>query len=165
MNPTDYQKQAERTECDQDKASRRRADLDDPKRTATRLEHAAIGLAAEAGEVLSLIENWIYYGQDLDVLKMKEELGDCCWRIAEACNALGLDFGEVLAANNRKLKVRFPEAYSDTACKRENRDRIAERKAIEGEGPLADYLDVKERVAKRRAADEEVRRRNTDICD
>ena len=43
--------------------------------------------------------------------KLKKELGDCCWMIAEACTALGFDLEDVMQTNIDKLKKRFPNGF------------------------------------------------------
>lgn len=135
MNPSEYQRAAARTECDQ------RHSLGRFNATAVhpggledwllpvRLNHAVIGLAGEAGELAGLVEKWLYYGQALDPARWKDELGDCLWYIALACNALGLDLGEVMEANIRKLRARYPEGYADALAA--ERDRQAEAAALE----------------------------------
>lgn len=83
------------------------------------LNNAALGLAGEAGEIADLIKKHHYQGHPLDTMKLKDELGDLCWYVAEACDALmrledstnGLsyyDFQAVLARNLDKLKARYP---------------------------------------------------------
>lgn len=111
MDPDEYQKMAERTECDQ-QASLGRMLTHHPQ--SIRVNHAIIGLAGEVGELASLLQKWIYYGQDLKVEGMKEEIGDCLWYLAELCNAMGFSLGKIMQANIQKLKIRYPDKYSDT---------------------------------------------------
>jgi NTP pyrophosphatase (non-canonical NTP hydrolase) len=127
MNPTEYQKAAERTECDQ---SRSLARITFTPVTSVRLLHAHLGLSGEVGELAGAIEKWIYYGKMLDTENIKEELGDCLWYVAQMCNAIGLDLSEVMAANIRKLKVRFPDKYKDELAAESGRDRTAEQEAV-----------------------------------
>ena len=136
MNPTEYQRLAERTECDQ-LSARNRRNQDDiaHKFRATRINHAVQGLTGEVGELATTIEKWIQYGQDLDIGNLKEELGDCLWYIAEACNALGFDMGDVMAENIAKLMQRYPEKFSEEKALEENRDREAEQNAAKGLEP------------------------------
>ena len=94
--------------------------------------HAVIGMSGEVGELASAIEKWIWYGQLFDKKNMCEELGDLLWYIAEACTALGdVSLETIMIANIRKLRVRYPEKYSDERALEENRDRKAEAKATE----------------------------------
>lgn len=94
-----------------------------------RINHAVIGLMGEVGELASALEKWIYYGKLLDVANIKEELGDCLWYIAQLCNATGLSLQDIMTSNIAKLKVRYPEKYTDQNA--ETRDIEAERKALE----------------------------------
>lgn len=138
MNPNEYQKLALRTECDQLKSSERLTvgssfnPMDRPRQfmslSRVRLNHAVTGMTGELGELATALEGWVYYGKDLNINNVKEELGDLCWYIAEACNALNLSFSDVLKANIEKLKVRYPEKYTDELAA--NRDLEAEAKAL-----------------------------------
>ena len=75
------------------------------------LRHAVFGLASEAGEVAGILQKE-YQGHEFDKEHMKKELGDCLWMIAESCNALDFDLGDVMQTNIDKLKARFPEGFS-----------------------------------------------------
>jgi NTP pyrophosphatase (non-canonical NTP hydrolase) len=134
MNPSNYQKLAMRTECEQEKSRERfyRERETDPKARLlpVRLNHAVLGLAGEVGELAGAVEKWLYYGRELDRNNVKEELGDCCWRLAQACDCMGLDLGEVMGANLNKLKVRYPGGYTDNCAA--VRDRKAEGDALGG---------------------------------
>jgi NTP pyrophosphatase (non-canonical NTP hydrolase) len=136
MTPAEYQVLASRTECDQKAASRRHYYNDTPEcgaaqPFATRLMHALIGLTGEVGEIAASVEHWIYYGQKLDRVNLEEELGDALWYIALACNTLGLTIQGIMDSNIAKLRKRYPEKYSDEQAAEENRDRVAEREALE----------------------------------
>lgn len=99
---------------------------------AVRLMHAAIGLSGDAGEVCSVVEKYVYYKQDLDRLNLIEELGDCLWYIALACNVLEVDMGNVMATNIAKLQERYPnEGFDKDQATEANRDREREREAME----------------------------------
>ena len=133
MNPKEYQSLASRTECDQKAASMRRlfADVESSNLlVATRLTHGALGLTGEVGELAYAVEKWIHYGKPLDIVNIKEEVGDCLWYLALVCNAVGIDLGESMEANINKLKVRYPEKYSDEKASEENRDRELERREL-----------------------------------
>lgn len=138
MTPDQYQALAARTECDQAAASRRRLYHDqegDNKLLATRLSHAVLGLTGEVGELATAIEHWLHYGQSLDVINISEEIGDCAWYLALACNALGISLDEVLVKNITKLKARFPEKYTNQLAAEEGRNRQLERKVLEAKYP------------------------------
>lgn len=138
MNPSDYQRLASRTECDQEAAARKRHLQDsegDPKLLATRLSHAVLGLTGEVGELAGAIERWLHYGKELDRVNIAEEVGDSLWYLALACNALGISMEDVMSTNIAKLRKRYPEKYTNECAAEENRDRAAEREVLEGREP------------------------------
>ena len=85
------------------------------------LINAVMGLNGESGEVIDLVKKHLYQGHDLDLDKLKEELGDVAWYIAETCEALDLKMSDVLSENIDKLKKRFPEGFD--VDKSINRDK------------------------------------------
>ncbi|MBP9759058.1 nucleoside triphosphate pyrophosphohydrolase family protein, partial [Candidatus Dojkabacteria bacterium] len=77
--------------------------LDDKK---IRLLHGAIGLVTESGELLDAFKKSIYYGKELDVVNVKEELGDIMWYFAIFLRELDLEFEDLLEINIEKLRTR-----------------------------------------------------------
>ena len=75
------------------------------------LHHGVFGLNSEAGEVSGLLQK-VYQGHLFDIEHMKKELGDCMWMIAEVCEALGFTMDDVMQANIKKLKERYPDGFS-----------------------------------------------------
>ncbi len=126
MNPSEYQKLCKRTECPQP--------LIAPKGgeglVNSAVVHGCLGIAAEGGELLAEIQRWVWYKKTLNQNNIKEEVGDVLWYVAEICNALGWEMGDVMAANIAKLKTRYPEKYTDQLAAEENRDRAEEAKVI-----------------------------------
>lgn len=149
MTPKEYQVLAGRTECDQVKSLERMVMQafpysNDPVNTqAVRVNHAIIGLAGEVGELASTLQKWIYYGQPLDGINLKEEAGDCLWYLAELCNAMGFDMGQIMETNIAKLKARYPAKYGDELAVEDNRDRRAERQAVEYDKQRPHVFDAK----------------------
>jgi NTP pyrophosphatase (non-canonical NTP hydrolase) len=90
-----------------------------------------MGMMGEVGELAGAIENWIQYNRGLDLVNIKEELGDLMWYIALMCNASGISLEEVMEKNIAKLRLRYPDKYSDHNAAEENRDRAAERNALD----------------------------------
>lgn len=132
MLPNEYQELAQRTICPQGTAitDRLRCPHD------TQLIHASIGLSGEVGEFCTALQRVYFYGKEVDLTNLKEELGDMLWYIAEACEALDYNMEDVMAANIAKLRQRYPHKYTDWHAAEENRDRVAEAKAIDdGVGP------------------------------
>ena len=100
-----------------------------------RILHAAMGLVTEAGEVLDMLKKHIYYGRDLDLVNIEEELGDLNWYqsiMIDALNKLGheTDLDTILDKNVKKLQKRYVGSF--TSDKAINRDLDAERKILEG---------------------------------
>jgi NTP pyrophosphatase (non-canonical NTP hydrolase) len=89
------------------------------------LHHAATGMATEAGEALSTTKKMWVYGQDLGTankegktnqVNLIEEAGDALFYIQMMCNLLGCTLLDLVAANEAKLRLRYPEGYSDQAA-------------------------------------------------
>lgn len=78
---------------------------------------SALGLAGEAGEVGNIIKKQIGHKHDYDtaVAKLKDELGDVLWYIADLANAYQLDLNEIAVQNVGKLRRRFPNGFSSEA--------------------------------------------------
>lgn len=111
MKPLEYQKLAVRTE------SREFYEVD------PRLLHAGLGLATEAGEFLDVIKRRLFYGDPESAKNLGEELGDVLWYVAIACEALDIDLGEVMRKNINKLKVRYPEKFTQENALNRDLDR------------------------------------------
>jgi NTP pyrophosphatase (non-canonical NTP hydrolase) len=77
------------------------------------LMHSAFGLSGEAGEFADAVKKCLVYGKPLDKANAFEELGDILWYVALACETLGVDMSEIAQQNISKLKLRYPEKYSD----------------------------------------------------
>jgi NTP pyrophosphatase (non-canonical NTP hydrolase) len=71
----------------------------------------ALGLAGEAGEVANTVKKSILHQHGLDRDQLRDELGDCLWYLAALCTLLDLDLGEVMAANIKKLEIRYPHGF------------------------------------------------------
>lgn len=95
----------------------------------SRLLHASIGMNTEQAEFADMLKKHLFYGKPLDQTNLKEELGDMLWYIAVAMDALGTDFDTEMNRVINKLRVRFPDKFTDHHA--ENRDLVAERKVLE----------------------------------
>lgn len=91
--------------------------------------HSAIGLSSEAGELLDAVKKHLYYGKALDVVNLKEELGDALWFISILLNRLEISFEEVMEKNIEKLKARYGDKFSEE--KAINRNLTNEREILE----------------------------------
>lgn len=79
------------------------------------LTNAASGLANEGGEFNDLIKKFIFHGTPLDRDKCMKELGDCRWYLEAAAYCLGFTMAEIEAENVKKLRLRFPDGFSEAA--------------------------------------------------
>ena len=101
-----------------------------------RLLHAAMGMATEAAELIDMLKKHLFYGKPLDMVNASEEVGDELWYVGLAIDVMKTTMNEVLTQNNRKLRLRFPEQFTEHHA--ENRDLGAERLLLEGEAkPLS----------------------------
>lgn len=81
------------------------------------LNHAVMGVAGEAGELIDAIKKHTIYGKPLDRENIIEELGDLRFYIQAMQNVLGITESEVLQANADKLSKRYRGLkYSDKAA-------------------------------------------------
>lgn len=151
MTPNRYQELAGRTQCSMDTALERIVDKCSSSKWNLSIEntlpieliHSVIGLTGEVGELAATLERCYYYGQSLDTVNLKEELGDCLWYVAEMCNALNLSLEDVMECNIAKLKKRYPEKFDQELAKEENRNRDAERSAVQKRGGPFDVESLK----------------------
>jgi len=82
--------------------------------TGQDLEHAALGIAGEAGELIDAIKKHAIYGKPLDRVNIVEELGDLRFYMQALMNTLGISEEEIIRENMRKLSARYPRGiYSD----------------------------------------------------
>lgn len=85
-----------------------------------RLVHAAIGLFTESCELATAVVGAWLRGASPDATNVAEELGDIAWYLALACDALGVPLSKVMAANEAKLRARYPDAFSEAAAVQRN---------------------------------------------
>lgn len=81
-----------------------------------------LGLAGEAGECCDLYKKVYAHGHKLDHDKLKKELGDLCWYIADVCTKMGYSFDEVVKINIKKLKIRYPQGFDPERSQNRNLD-------------------------------------------
>ena len=108
---------------------------DDANPRALRLLHAGMGIATEAGEFVDPLKKHIFYGKDLDVENLKEEMGDLLWYIGIACDTLGVTVQELMEANIAKLRKRYPEQFTEADA--------LERKDKSGKEPLFSHSQTR----------------------
>jgi len=90
--------------------------------------HGIIGKATESGELLELLAEWLESEGELDVVNLREEVGDGFWYDAILAKACGFTFGEAQVVNIAKLRARFPNKFA--AYDANNRNLDEERKIL-----------------------------------
>ena len=95
------------------------------------LLHAAMGMSTEANEFLDGLKKHMFYGAKLDIVNLKEELGDMLWYMAIAMYVLDTDFNKEMDRVINKLRTRYPEKFTEEDAL--DRDLDAERKELERE--------------------------------
>ena len=105
------------------------SDTEGKEYNSKRLIHAQMGMQTETAEFTDALKKSIFYGKPLDVVNLKEELGDLMWYMAIAMDELGTDFTTEAARAVSKLEVRYPVKFTED--KAENRDLETERKVLE----------------------------------
>ena len=84
-----------------------------PTPSQCELLHAAIGIAGEAGELLDAVRKHVFDGQPLDRENVIEELGDLCFYLEAACQAIKMKRADIEERNMAKLFERYKDGYSD----------------------------------------------------
>ena len=116
MEINDYQKAAKRTFVDLENSL-----LNDL--------HMVTGMVTESAEIADAYKKHFAYGKELDLVNIKEELGDIMWYIACMCELHDWDLRDIMATNIAKLKARYPNKFtSENAL---NRDLKVERNILE----------------------------------
>lgn len=95
-----------------------------------RVFHGIIGIITESGELASaLLKSLEDPYHTVDAVNIQEEMSDIAWYEAILHDTLKLDWGQGLENVINKLRIRYPDKYSDEAAA--NRDLDAERAALE----------------------------------
>ena len=96
--------------------SDRLVELDGKGANIERLLTAGVGINAEGGEFLEIIKKMVFQGKpwnDANREHLIIELGDLLWYVAQATQALGVSFEEVIERNVKKLESRYPGGQFD----------------------------------------------------
>lgn len=75
-----------------------------------RRRHSLFGMASEIGEIHAFFQKQ-YQGHFIDKEKLKAEVGDLLWFVAELCDTCDWSMSDVAAENIEKLKKRYPEGF------------------------------------------------------
>jgi NTP pyrophosphatase (non-canonical NTP hydrolase) len=95
------------------------------------LIHGALGACTESAELLDAVKKYLIYDKAVDVVNIKEELGDLAWYMAIICVWGGFDFEDIMEKNIAKLKARYPNRFTNQDAL--NRDLDKERQILEEE--------------------------------
>lgn len=94
-----------------------------------RLNHAIMGIATEAGELLDAIKKYIYYGKEIDFANISEEIGDSHWYQAIAIDECEFKLSSILKTNLLKLAKRYGSKFSNDMAI--NRNLEEEKKILD----------------------------------
>lgn len=129
MNANEYQIKAMRTKADPGLILTRLATHIEAQRVMQLLV-GLNGLVNEVGELSEIVKASVEYGKGpVDKVHVTEEVGDCCWRLAQICDALGIRLEDCMEKNIAKLAKRYPEKFTDELAL--NRNLVAERTVLE----------------------------------
>ena len=96
--------------------SDRLVELDRQGINIERLLTGAVGLSAEAVELMEIVKKLIFQGKPVNeetIFHMKREMGDVMWYIMQVLMALDVDIEEIVAMNVEKLQKRYPGGTFD----------------------------------------------------
>lgn len=96
---------------------------------AVKLLHALMGICTESGELMDALKKHLIYGKPLDFVNLAEEAGDIEWYIALLLNVLGTTHSEIFTVNIEKLRLRYPNKFTEFDAI--NRNLPAERELLE----------------------------------
>ena len=91
--------------------------------------HMIFGMVTEVAELADAYKKHWAYDKDLDMVNVKEEIGDVLFYISNFCKFNNINLGEVMYTNVEKLKARYPEKFTNENAT--NRDLETERQILE----------------------------------
>lgn len=104
--------------------------LDDELSVNPRILHGLLGTITESAELSEILLNAINEETPVDPVHVTEELADGDWYKAILVDELNIDYNQGLTNVINKLRVRYPEKFSNELAA--NRNLEAERVALEG---------------------------------
>jgi NTP pyrophosphatase (non-canonical NTP hydrolase) len=87
-----------------------------------RLLHGAMGLVTESSELLDAIKKSVFYNKELDRVNIVEELGDLLWYVSLLMKEMNVTYDEVTTINIDKLKLRYPNKFTENNANNRNID-------------------------------------------
>jgi len=128
MKPEQYIKEALRTESyDLEGISERLKEI-----RTIRLVHASEGMQTESAEFTDALKKYLFYGKEIDIENLHEELGDLLWYIAIVCDELNVTIEQLMSLNIKKLKARYPVKFTNEQAL--NRDLEQEHNILSSNG-------------------------------
>ena len=91
--------------------------------------HMILGMQTEVAEIADVYKKHIAYGRDLDLVNVKEEIGDLMFYVVNLCNTHNWDLRDIMKTNIDKLKARYPEKFTNELAVNRNLD--VERQILE----------------------------------
>ena len=91
--------------------------------------HCIVGMQTELGELADAYKKHIFYGKELDITNVSEEIFDLLWYAVNLARIENIDLVKGMQNNIAKLKVRFPEKFTEQNAIERNIE--AERKELE----------------------------------
>lgn len=133
MNDTDYITATRRTDAPQGGGYATDGALAGRLGQHAALLHYALGIVTEAGEIADALKKALIYGKELDEVNLLEEVGDLQWYEARLLDTLGFTFAQARERNIAKLRLRYPDGFSERDAT--VRDLDAERALVAGQVP------------------------------
>lgn len=76
------------------------------------LTNCALGLAGETGQVVDIIKNYTFKGEELDKKVLIHELGDVLWYLSQIAKWTDIDFDDIAKDNIEALNKRYPDGFN-----------------------------------------------------
>lgn len=106
-------------------------DIEERANENLRTLHAAMGMQTEVGEIVDQLKKHIFYGKELDIVNIKEELGDLLWYISLLMDCVDTTYRECQEKVVAKLRARYPNKFTEQDAI--NRNLELERAVLETE--------------------------------
>lgn len=84
---------------------------------------ASLGLAGETGEIVDYIKKYVFHGHNIHVEKIKDELSDLLWYLAEMASCFNLDLEDIADHNIVKLQNRYGNLFTEEKSINRSLDR------------------------------------------
>lgn len=73
---------------------------------------SVLGVSGEAGELANKVKKLVYHAHYFEQPKIREEIGDVLWYLAELCTAFNWSLEQVARDNICKLAKRYPDGFT-----------------------------------------------------